>query len=448
LLKILPSFIKSDGIYVLRGNVSAEDWARFDWYARRIRTFVYRRCSGPGLSVIAKHVYFRIGQLRSSSTTTPLLPFLRHLHCPSTVRDGFLNSGILLLLSPSLQTLHFEKISPIEETLCGTMLDILISNGAQIEKIILDGKGLSGSDTLRMATRFEHLNWLELSGMRDAMSLEIVEAIGSLPGLTKLVLDVTGSRMEPLVHDIGLKVLNSLKIIAPVPFIQTLLSRIAATQLETFAAVVPSIPPADKKEFLTMVVDRWNDTLRRIELVHQYSSLDNTVEHLHIDALAPLIPLQKLTHLKLEGYTMELTDENILSMARAWPEIDTLSLPFINPNRPRPTISSLRFLADHCPNLRHLTIPLNTGDLPLFVSTGVPHTPIHDLNTLTIASDDDFLDLGDLVHIARHVDYLFPKLKSLSPYERRDGGWTKMIRMYQTIRQDAVAFERAKNLAN
>jgi len=194
-----------------------------------------------------------------------------------------------------------------------------------------------------------------------------------------------------------------------------------------------------------MVVDRWNDTLRHIELVHQHKE-DAPSEHLHIDALAPLVPLRKLTHLKLEGYAMELTDENILDMARAWPEIDTLLLPFISAIHPRPTLSSLRFLADLCPNLRHLTIPLNTGDLPPFVSTGVPHTPVHDLNTLTIASADDNWDLRDMLHVARHVDYLFPTLKSLSPYERRDDRWTQvheMIQMYQTVRQEAISFERA-----
>lgn len=456
LLRTLPAFIQSDGTYVsglaaytievhssfyhqvLRGNVTAEDWARFDWYARRVRRFVYRR--DPDHLDIAMHVYFRVAQLRS----TPLLPSLRHLHCPSTSQNDFLISGICLFLSPSLQTLHFENISTVEDKLCGTVLHTLASDGAQIEKIILGGKGLS-SDTLWLAIRFEHLNWLELSGMGEAIDLDIVEEIGSLPWLTKLALDFTGSRMEPLAHDIGLKDLDSLTITAPAPFIQTFLSRIATTQLETFAAVVPSIPPANKKEFLTMVVDRWNNTLRCIELVHQHKE-DGPDEHLHIDALAPLVSLRKLRHLKLEGYIMELTDENIFDMARAWPEIDTLLLPFINALiDPRPTLSSLRYLADLCPNLRHLTIPLNTGDLLPFVSTGVPHTPVHDLDTLTIASAGDPWDLRDMLHVARHVDYLFPKLKSLSPYKMRDERWNEvhgMIQMYQTVRQEAIAFER------
>ena len=388
------------------------------------------------------HVYFRIAQLRSS----PLLPSLRHLHCPSTSQNDFLISGICLFLSPSLQSLQFESISSVEDKLCGTVLHTLASDGAQIEKIVLRGKGLS-RDTLWMAIRFEHLNSLELSGMGEAVNLEIVERIGSLPWIINLVIDFTDSRMDSLVQDIGLKNLDSLTITAPVPFVQAFLSHIATTQLETFVAVLPSNSTDNKKEFLNKVVDRWKDTLRRVALEHQQLA-ESPVEHLDMDDLAPLVPLRKLTYLRLEGYAMELTDDNISDMTLAWPEMNTLSLPFINADRPRPTIASLFTIACRCPNLRYLTIPLNTADPALFVPMGAPHTPVHDLHTLTIASADDPWDLRDLLHAARHIDYLFPKLKILSSYEAHDAErWMQMhdiIQMYQAVRQEAVIFERMR----
>ena len=447
LLRILPSFTQSDGTYVsfffgflhpiilshchkvLRGNVTPEDWARFDWYARRVRIFCYTR--DPDNLDIAMHVYFRIAQLRS----TPLLPSLRHLHCPSTSQNDFLISGICLFLSPSLQGLQFENISSVEDKLCGTMLHTLASDGAQIEKIVLRGKGLS-RDTLWMAIRFEHLSWLELSGMGEAVNLEIVERIGALPWMVDLAIDFTDSRMEALVQDIGLKNLNSLMITASVPFVQAFLSHIATTQLETFIAVLPSNPTDDKKEFLTKVVDRWKDTLHHIALVHQQVE-EFPLEHLDIDTLAPLVPLRKLTYLRLEGYTMELTDDNISDMTIAWPEMDTMLLPFIDAIRPHPTIASLRTIASQCPNLRYLTIPLNTLDLAPFIPTGALHTPAHELHTLTIASTDDPWDPRDLLHAAQHIDNLFLKLKFLSLYEGPDTDrWMQMhdiIQMYQAV---------------
>lgn len=298
-----------------------------------------------------------------------------------------------------------------------------------------------------MATRFEHLNLLELAGMGESLNLEILEKIGSLPWLADLAIDFTDSRMNALEQDIGLKDLNSLMITAPVPFVEALLSHIATTQLETLVAVLPCNPTDDKKEFLTKVVERWKDTLRRVALVHQPVE-EFPTERLDIDTLAPLVPLRKLSYLRLEGYAMELTDDNISNMTIDWPEMDTLLLPYINAIRPRPTIASLRNIACRCPNLRYLTIPLNILGLAPFIPAGVPHTPAHELHTLTIASSDDVWEPRDMIHAARHIDYLFPKLKLLSAYEGHDAErWTQMhdvIQMYQGVRQEAVLFERMK----
>ena len=168
----------------------------------------------------------------------------------------------------------------------------------------------------------------------------------------------------------------------------------------------------------------WKDTLRHIALVHHWHQLaEFPVEHIDIDTLAPLILLWQLTYLRLEGYAMELTDDNISDMTIAWPEIDTLLHPFVNAIHLWPTIASLCTIACRCPNLRYLTIPLNTLDLAPFISTRVLHTPVHELHTLTIANADDPLDPRDLLHAAWQIDYLFPKLKILSSYEGHDADW-------------------------
>ena len=145
---------------------------------------------------------------------------------------------------------------------------------------------------------------------------------------------------------------------------------------------------------------------------------------------------------------MELTDNHILEFAKAWPLMTTLLLPFINAGHPRPTTQSLSTIASLLPHLKHLRIPLDTGDPVSFVSSGVPHTPLHELHTLTIASADDPSELRDLLHLARHIDYFFPRLRLVNAYEGHDvERWFQvheMIQMYQTVRQEAVAFEHAK----
>lgn len=408
-----------------------------------MRKFTYTR--DPDSLDIAMHVYFRLAQLR----TTPILPSLRHLYCPSIRQNDFLISGICLFLSPSLQVLELENISNVEDKLCGTILHTLKSDGAPMQKIVLRGQGLS-KDTVTLAIKFDHLRALELHGMGEALNMEILERIGSMSSLVELSLDFTESTIPPLDKDIGLKDLKKLTITAPTPFMQTFLPHIGTTTLEAFIAEAPSNPPVDKKEFLAYVVTRWRDTLRRIDLIHQYLGADaeNIAEELNITVLSPLLPLKKLTHFRLEGYTLELRDENVADLAIAWPNIVTLMLPFISSVRPRPTITSLRTLAQRCPKLRKLRLPLDTMDLVSFTSTGIPHSPPHDLHTLTIASADEPWELRDLLHLGRHIDYFFPRLRWVYSYEGHDADrWTQLhetIQMYQTVRQEAVVLERER----
>ncbi|KAF8905953.1 hypothetical protein CPB84DRAFT_1676078 [Gymnopilus junonius] len=136
-----------------------------------------------------------------------------------------------------------------------------------------------------------------------------------------------------------------------------------------------------------------------------------------------------------------------------------LLLPFIPPGQPRPSISSLRILAQLSPNLKRLRIPLNTSDpVPTFVSSGFPHAPgrEHELQVLTVASGDEDWELRDLLHFARHVEYLFPRLKSVRAYKGGVGGnggqgreidgdvsrWEQvndLVMMYQAVRRETVS---------
>lgn len=349
-------------------------------------------------------------------------------------------------MSPSLQTLELSGITAVEDKLCGTILYTLSSDGAQMEKINLRGIGLS-YETLRMAVRFEHLRELELQGMGKTLDMGVLQQIGRLPWLVDLAIDFTNSVIPHLDEDIGLRNLTSLMITAPISFTFAFLPHIATTTLETFFAIAPTTD-ANKTVFLQDVVTRWRDTLRRIALVHQPGQQEVAVDELTLAALAPLLPLKKLTYLRLEGYAMELSDANIENFALAWPNMDTLLLPFISAGHVRPTITSLYTLVRRLPGLRHLRIPLNTGDLPPFVSPGTPHTPVHALHTLTIASADDPWELRDLLHLARHIDYFFPRLRYVYPYEAHDvDRWLQVheiVQMYQAVRREAVAFERAR----
>ncbi|KAF8881393.1 hypothetical protein CPB84DRAFT_1751183 [Gymnopilus junonius] len=92
------------------------------------------------------------------------------------------------------------------------MLHTLFCDGAEMEKIILIGRGLS-LDTVSMVAKFEHLRVLELVGMGEALDIDVLECIGALPSLVSLTLDFTESTIVlTLEKDIGLKDLKSLTV--------------------------------------------------------------------------------------------------------------------------------------------------------------------------------------------------------------------------------------------
>ena len=402
------------------------------------------------------HVYFRLAQLHPP----PLLPNLRHLYCPSTSQPDFLISGICLFLSPSLQCLDFGNISSVEDKLCGTLLHTLHCDGAEMEKIFLKGMGLS-PDTISMVVKFEHLKVLELVGMGKALTLDVLEKIGALPWLVDLVLDFTDNDtiLPLLTKDLGLKDLKVLFITAPVAFVRSFLPKISTTSLEHFACSSPSHPPSDKKVLLEEVVQRWGQTLKKLYLIYQQTQVEAggplLIENLPVSSLAPLLPLRNLESLRLDGYAMDLSDDDIQNFATAWPALTALALPYTPAAHPRPSINSLRTLAEQLPKLRQLRIPLNTSDsVPTFVSPGVPHAlgHGHELEQLTVASGGESWELRDLLHFARHVDYLFPRLKGVFAYEGGGGHgrdretdatrWTQvdeLIMTYQAVRRETLS---------
>ncbi|RXW15705.1 hypothetical protein EST38_g10149 [Candolleomyces aberdarensis] len=539
LFKILPAFIQTDGTHVLRGTITPEDWDRFDWYARRVKKFCYTR--DPDNLDIAMHVYFRMAQLR----TSPILPSLRHLYCPEISQQDFLISGVCLFLTPSLQVLEFHKITSVEDKLSGTFLHTLWNDGAQLDTIIFKGSGLSPG-TLDLILNFPSLRSLELTGMGPAMELDWLKKVGAMPKLDDLALDFTLSRIEVVEEDLGFRDLKSLMVTAPLSFTRSILPYLATPSLETIVSVSCSDSQNDRTKFVEEVVERWGSTIRSFSLVHLMTG-DN-MEDIQMVTLAPLIPIKSLTGFRLEGYSFDLTDDNIRILGSAWPNLTKLLLPFLGSERVRPSIESLRILKELCPKLVHLRLPLDTSELPAFVpppiavprvapppevlgtaaaasssssssssseaaaaaaavegdadtmmaedsgqssspssstspapsvpsnlpptgapfnSTDLPSTSAstlpssssssnptlsslrkhpHALQRLTISTSDDSWDSRDQLHLARHIDHLFPRLRHVSAFEGRDEErWVHVhdiVQAFQTVRNETLEQRR------
>lgn len=507
LFRLLKAFWRSDSTYVLRGEVTERDWERFDYYAKRVKSFCYTR--DPDSLDIAMHVYFRIAQLRKA----PLLPSLRHLKCPHISQDDFLISSICLFLTPSLKILDFEKITGVEDKLIGTFVHTLLCEGARIESVRLVGEGLT-RDTLGYLGRCVWLRSLVVSGMGRHVGVEVVRSLGRIPGLERLELDleesgllsVDGSEVIPASgasswqeaqarvglmlgvggdgsggasggggvggsgsgemvfenggeeEELGFRELTTLEFVAPLSFVKTFLMQIGTTQLRHIGIESSREGVVDRRDLLACIVRRWRDTVTYIRMVHSAGGADaddddNDNEEtfapkISIDTLSPLLSLTKLEHLEIENYRLELTGSDITDMANApWAQtIHTLHLPFMGTGTQRPHVLSLDVLSRRFPELRYLTIPLDTTEFSVLPVEEWGRVSVHRLQTLTVASPDEPLELRRAMRLARVIDRMFPFLVKVRASEERTGGrWLQihqMVKMCQSVRCEAVEILR------
>ncbi|KAI0739447.1 hypothetical protein C8Q80DRAFT_182730 [Daedaleopsis nitida] len=207
------------------------------------------------------------------------------------------------------------------------------------------------------------------------------------------------------------------------PLLQSLSLRAFADDASTLAhdshlsrlfSMIASAPFA--KSLRSLTVHLLNDTAE----FQWVNSSDEARTYAAI--IRPIFALKDLEHVDvcLGVKINPIPDADVLEVARAWKHIRTLYLtypPFLS----YPSLTSIRYFAEHCPELRELTmsklsIPEKI-DVPPAGRRSTPH-PLHTLDLkMTFGQNEEQSDKLDKVAIARFVDHLFPNLvlKTLSP---------------------------------
>lgn len=408
-----------------------DNWSRFDWYARRVKTFCYT--GNPLGQAVAKHVYFRVSQLHS----TPLLPSLQHLQFRHSTQNDFLTLGVCLFLSPSLQSIEFDGIK--SDKLCGTFFDALICESAPLQSVILRGQGLS-KDTLDLVIRFQDIRSLEIDG--SFVDIDWLKRAGALPSLIHLNLNFIDSPISALDFDLGFRNVKQLIITGPFRLVDSFLMHISTKQLEYFDCRVRAGVAKPGYESLTnRIVTRWRETLRHFSIA--LSPQENRKDEFPATALLTLGSLDRLQSVQVVNYfTTCLTDEIIVELASGWPEITELLLPDSPREFSLPTVISLQALAERCPHLTHLRVPFSdlAPELPPPSYGGQKHG----LKTLTNARSINPGDISDYLSLGRHIDRLFPGLKVVNKGEVGHWGldytrWKELheaVSLCQTIRRE------------
>jgi len=162
-------------------------------------------------------------------------------------------------------------------------------------------------------------------------------------------------------------------------------------------------------------------------------------------SIAPLLMLKNLTTFRIDRLSLPLTNTDVLQFATAWPKIRTLHLPFdLTYGASEPSMDALFALADICHDLRHLQIPIHTKEVN-GISSRLSQNRVqsHPLRTLIVACPNDSrMTQSDLLLLSRHLDALFPHLKTLTNVQ------TDALELWNKVHLMIVAFRavRAESL--
>ena len=224
---------------MIRGSLTASDWACLRRYARRVSKFILTdKNSDPRISLSA---FIRLARLQSPDT--PLLPSLSDL----VIEDADASIAHLdLLLTPSLKSLTASCIPDAQQSTFFCFLTAVKQEVPLLQTVIL-GPGQLLSSSLQTISEFNNLRHLELKHEKSELPCAFFDNIGSLPKLEILILDaryvsntITGEKpiTPPAFEDVNFNgtfsfsQLARLHVIGQLPFLKDLIPRIRSTRLE------------------------------------------------------------------------------------------------------------------------------------------------------------------------------------------------------------------------
>ncbi|KDQ56192.1 hypothetical protein JAAARDRAFT_208366 [Jaapia argillacea MUCL 33604] len=346
-----------------------DDWLRFDFYARRVRSLCVSATSTDG----------RIFHLLSQYKTGPLLPSLRTLRWWDGSPRSYLSfiDDFSSLITPSLLNLFigFSSLSlrhPDELDLLITFLDKLPRLCPRVT--IFAFEKLPSS--LSFLSGFQDLQTLELDSERQITTLEL-RVMALLPRLKALTgLKIAGTDLNVTSLELGFPSLTRLGIAG-----------------EAYLSIGGGGKLITSKEYLACVdaISCKGESLVELSLCCGFGSVvPDEPPGLDITQGFDGIPRKALT------------SEDAKIMGLAWPKLKTLHL-----HSPVAfSLESLAVFADHNPTLEALTTNLLVDN----ISHGViDNLPILSHKLAILSSYSAYQDVDDLL-LARAIDQLFPML--------------------------------------
>ena len=432
--------------------MSQADWDRLQYYSRRVKAFnIMYDDYDPE---VHPSIYVRLAELQSSAGA--LFPSLRRVHCYLEDRSI---SHIFLFQSPLLDSLSLTNIGGFENTVVGPFFATLSSSPQMLTRIVLDSGRMSMEIFKKSIIHFKQLQFLSVEVFMIDFSLW--EVLGTLPSLKTLTLKANDPESHPT-HapensnsQSGLKyftALEDLNITGSIFLIQHLLNFIDSPFLKSIGVYpcVNRVHNDSEREydlgdvltpFMTIVATKWSQSLTDLTISSNPMARAIGFVHRNSKFLTSLTDLHEIREFKLLGWTMEDNDDVVRRLAKSWPKLRTFILKlYLRPlNQTFVSLTTLRILADNCPELRYLHIPLDISTIPPFddISSKSLH---HKLKSLSLGSpgrvhSPDQSMLQCQIQVARRLDLIFPYLETIYVHNVDWWGIRDLVKLCQDVRR-------------
>ncbi|KAH9948974.1 hypothetical protein B0H21DRAFT_197184 [Amylocystis lapponica] len=420
--------IQHDGDNATDGDIPQYDLARFQRYARRIRSIKY--CPA---SMEVNNINYVYPFVARGLNVECLMPCLTSLHWEQDSAD---DTSITTLLSPSLRSLHldFYLVSGgCERPIALEMLLQSIFQGCPSLQDVSMTSLYAPPKPFAFAA-LQRLRKVELLDCSLLVIWHVFQALSTVPTLVHLVLDIKNNNCNggSYYYRNGFHALRTLTIFGELPCIQPIVSAISSTTIDSLhiATTQSARFVSEYADLLTIVASRWSISLCTLKLDLKLKgigpgSLPNVAL---LKFLHPALTLGALTRLEIGTPYISLTiaDEDMHTLASSYSCLEALriqsgaDLPRLQEPQDirtfacgRPALSALLDLAHRMPALRDLTMPFVLDQAQLDTLAANPHVASRALRCL--GADNSILEVapGDLERVANCIIAAFPDLAIL-----------------------------------
>ncbi|KAI9068829.1 hypothetical protein FKP32DRAFT_109788 [Trametes sanguinea] len=436
----------------------SERWQRFLHRATHVREIGVASCGEAELALIRAILLYNGGK-----TFLPTLHTLswRHNFPPDTTLLSFVSPYLKGL---ELSTTRSRQFSPFgyastpapdnDYTQSEPLFAGLPAASPNLSRLVVSSRHLPGSVLLPHLPRFLRMRELLLFG--SLCSLAPSDVLGILEAMPELeVLSAPLRDYDMPEHAASTTSLQDLRVNGAARDLAGFLSRgLHAPSLHTLMITIDgNTYTASHQHCITALSNlRFASSLRKLRLITQTYD-DETQAQLPIPFYPTVIqPLSALRHLealdlRILNTLFRVSEEDLLAVAQAWPRLRSLALAYV-PVSTVPPLRALRHFAEHCPDLRELTLTkldlseiANLEDhVPTTLASRPPH-PLQQLELRVTWGVTPAVDDKAAKDIARFLDALFPNIELQDQDKREEPG----LGSFMSIKSFFVSWERIMN---